>query len=208
MRLLLIRHGQTDHNRDSLTLGRADVPLNDRGRLQARAVAASFLRPPDAIYTSPLARCRETADAIAGQTGAKITVDERLIEMDVGEMEHLTRDELRARYPEFLRAWLSPEVADARMPGGESLREVQDRAWPAVEAAIGAHRDGTIVLVSHTFVIRAILCRAMGLPLAEFRRLKQSLAAISAVDFARGEATVARLNDISHLIRAGLADDS
>jgi broad specificity phosphatase PhoE len=212
VRLTLVRHGQTDHNRGGITLGRADAPLNARGQLQARAIAASFLRPPDTIYSSPLARCRETAEAIARHTGVAITIDDALIEMDVGEMEHLSREELRAKYPDFLRSWLSGEGADARMPGGETLREVQARALVAVERMRAEQGGRAVVAVAHNFVIRMLLCDALNLPPGEFRRLQHSVGAISRIEYGEpakegGGTIVTRLNDVTHLAAAGLADD-
>jgi probable phosphoglycerate mutase len=204
-RITLIRHGETEHNRGQLTLGRADVPLNDHGLRQAAALAAAFTTPPVAIYTSPLVRCRDTAEAIAQATGAPGHVEEALIEMDVGEMEHLTRSELRAQYPEFLAQWLGEGVAAARMPGGETLAEVQDRAWAAIEAIAGAHPAGDAVVVTHNFVILAIACRALGLPLAQFRRLKLSLASRSVLDMTPGVTTLISWNDTNHLRSRGLA---
>jgi broad specificity phosphatase PhoE len=207
MRLILVRHGETEHNRGGRTLGRADVPLNERGRAQARAVAASFTRPPAAIYASPLARAHETAAAIGGATGVTILPEPDLIEMDVGEMEHLTGAELRERYPEFLRLWLSGDAADARMPGGETLREVQARAWAAIERMGQAHPDGEVVAVTHNFVILAVVCRALNLPLSEFRRLRHGLASRTVIDIREGSAALIQLNDNAHLLAAGLADD-
>jgi broad specificity phosphatase PhoE len=206
MRLVLIRHGETEHNRGQLTLGRADVPLNNRGRAQARAIAASFLRPPDAIVSSPLARARDTAQAIALATGASLSIDERLIEMDVGEMEHLTGAELRERYPQFLQQWLSPECADARMPGGETLREVQDRAWASIDALRSAY-EGEVVAVTHNFVILTLICRALNLPLADFRRIRQALAARTVIDIGERSCQLLQLNDQSHLLAAGIASE-
>ncbi|MBI5284492.1 MAG: histidine phosphatase family protein [Chloroflexi bacterium] len=207
MRLILIRHGETAHNRDQVTLGRADVPLNERGRAQAQALAASFHRPPVAIYASPLQRAFDTATAIGAATGVEVTAEAALIEMDVGEMEHLTARELRERYPDFLGAWLGGGATDARMPGGETLREVQDRAWGAIERIAAAHPDGEVVAVSHNFVILTLICRALGLPLADFRRLKQALAAKTVIDLRDGVATLLQLNDNAHIIAAGLGDD-
>ena len=207
MRLILVRHGETDHNRGNITLGRFDAPLNERGRAQARAVATSFVRPPDAIYTSPLARAFDTAAAIGGATGVATDADNGLIEMDVGEMEHLTGAELRERYPEFLRAWLSDECADARMPGGETLREVQNRAWVAIERICIAHPDGTVVAVTHNFVILTLICRALGLPIAQFRRMRPALGSKSVIDVRDDAGSLVRFNDVSHLLAAGLADD-
>ncbi|MEX2245503.1 MAG: histidine phosphatase family protein [Dehalococcoidia bacterium] len=207
MKLILVRHGETEHNRGQLTLGRADVPLNDRGRAQAAALAGSFARAPAAVYASPLARCVETARAVAGAFGLDVITDDGLIEMDVGEMEHLTSGELRERYPEFLRAWLSPQVAEARMPGGETLAEVQVRAWAAAERMRERHPEGEVVAVAHNFVILALLCRALNLPLAEFRRLRTALAAKSVLDVREVGATLLQLNENAYLAAAGLADD-
>ena len=207
MRLILVRHGETDHNRGGVTLGRADVPLNDRGRAQARAVAASFTRPPAAIYASPLIRAHDTATAIGAATGVAVAIEQDLIELDVGEMEHLTGAELRERYPDFLRLWLSGDAADARMPGGETLREVQTRAWAALERMRAEHADAEIAAVTHNFVILTTVCRALNLPLAEFRRVRHGLASRTVIDIRDGGATLIQLNDNAHLLAAGLADD-
>jgi len=207
MRLILARHGETEHNRGQVTLGRADVPLNERGRRQAEALAASFTAAPDAIYASPLARASETASRIAAATDVPVTLEDALIEMDIGDMEHLTGAELRARYPEFLAEWLSPGAGEARMPGGETLAEVQARAWSAVERMRRKHADGTVVAVTHNFVILTVLCRGLGLPLSNFRRLRQALAAKSVLDVREDFATLIQLNDDAHLVAAGLADD-
>lgn len=207
MRLILVRHGETEHNRGKLTLGRADIPLNERGRAQAQAVAASFTRPPAAIYASPLSRAFDTASAIGAATGVAVVVEPDLVEMDVGEMEHLTRVELRARYPDFLRTWLSGDAADGRMPGGETLREVQDRAWRALERMRDAHVDGEVVAVTHNFVILTAVCRALNLPLSEFRRIRHGLASRTVIDIRDSGATLIQLNDHAHLLAAGLAGD-
>ena len=205
-RIILVRHGETDYNRGKVTLGRADVPLNDLGMRQAKAVAGSFTRPSVAIYTSPLSRCRATADAIALATGVAVVEDPALIEMDVGEVEHLTRDALRAQYGDFLRTWMSDDAGDARMPGGETLREVQDRAWSAIERIAGTHADGEIVVVTHNFVIATVVCRAIGLPLSGFRRLRHQVGSKTTIEIGERGAALVALNDRAHLVAAGLAD--
>lgn len=207
MRLILVRHGETAHNKDGMTLGRFDAPLNERGLAQAKAVATSFLRPLDAIYSSPLKRALYTAELIGAETGVAVTVDDGLIEMDVGEMEHLSFAQLRERHPEFLRAWASAVAGDTRMPGGETLAEVQERAWSAVARMREAYPEGEVVAVTHNFVILTILCRAIGLPLASFRRLRHSLAAKTLIEFHEHGQTLLQLNDVAHLAAAGLADD-
>ena len=204
LRLILARHGETAHNKGGVTLGRADVPLNERGRLQARAIGASFDTPPAAIYTSPLSRAADTARAIASATRVDVEVAPDLVEMDVGDMEHLAYDELRAKYGDFLREWMSAP-ADARMPGGETLAEVQARAWAWVEHARATHTRGTVVAVSHNFVILTIACKALGLPLDRFRGLKTSVGGKTTIEFGERGGTLLHWNDTSHLRSRGLA---
>ena len=254
MRLILVRHGETEHNRGNVTLGRFDAPLNARGLLQAEAVAASFVGAgagskdraathvpssdmatlvssndramPDAIYTSPLARAAVTAAGIGAAVGVDVAVDDDLIEMDVGEMEHLTGGELRERYPEFLRLWMSDGCADARMPGGgETLREVQARALSSVGRLFERHGGSSVVVVTHNFVIQTLVSAILGLPVSSFRRLRVAVGSKTVVEVASvpggaqlrgiaegepgawGGGQLVRLNDISHLVAAGPADD-
>ena len=212
MRLLLIRHGETAHNADRLALGRADVPLNERGSLQARALAeglaASPFGPSAAIYASPLRRAVDTATPLAEALGLTVQVEPGLIEMDIGEVEGQSFEELRQRYPDFLRVWLSDDLADAPMPGGESLRQVQERAWAAVSTLRERHPEETVAAVSHNFVILTVLCRALGLPLAQFRRLRHDLAALSVLELTPERELLLALNDRCHLRAEGLASAS
>ena len=206
MRLLLIRHGETDHNAERLALGRRDVPLNERGRLQARALAQALRarHQIDAIYASPLQRALATAQPLADAIGLEVRVEAGLIEMDIGEVEGLALDEVRSRYPDFMRLWFSDQLADAVMPGGESLQQVQERTWAAVESIRERHGDGTVAAVTHNFVILTLLCRVLDIPLANFRRLRHDLAAVSVVELTPERQTVVALNDTCHLAGEGL----
>jgi probable phosphoglycerate mutase len=145
---------------------------------------------------------------IGTATGISVTIDPGLIEMDVGEMEHLSREELRERYPEFLREWLTAPGA-ARMPGGETLAEVQERAWAAVERMQVGHPGGEVIAVTHNFVILTIACRVLNLPLSDFRRLRTALAGITTVqlpvEMSSGTPTLISWNDTGHLRTRGLA---
>ncbi len=204
MRLLLIRHGETDRNAGRIALGREDVPLNERGRSQAQALAAGLAanrtdEPIAAVYSSPLQRALATAQPLAQALDLEIQTEEGLIEMDIGEAEGRPLTELQERFPDFLRAWRSDELADVPMPGGESLRQVQERAWGAVESLRERHDNETVAAVSHNFVILTLLCRALDLPLARFRRLKHDLAAVSIVEVAKERQVVLSLNDRCHL---------
>jgi phosphoserine phosphatase len=209
MRLVLVRHGETEHNAGGITLGRADVPLNDRGLTQARALASlaghshshilADASAIGAVYASPLQRATATAQPLADALSLDITAEPLLIEMEIGELEGMPFQQMRERYPDFLRQWLSDEVADARMPAGETLAEVQDRAWQAVNEMGARHEDGTVVAVTHNFVLLSLLCRVLNLPLSKFRGLRQDLAAVSLIDLSGPAVRVVTLNDRCHL---------
>ncbi len=220
MRLLLIRHGETAHNVDQLALGREDVPLNERGRRQAQALADALRAEPQAeapakvppfgtiaaVYSSPLQRAVATATPLAEALGLPVQIEAGFIEMDVGEVEGQTFVQLRERYPDFLRLWFSDRLADVPMPGGsETLRQVQERAWTTVEAIRDRHLEGTVAIVSHNFLILTLLCRVLALPLAGFRRLRHDLAAVSALELTPDRQVVLALNDRCHLRAEGLA---
>jgi broad specificity phosphatase PhoE len=208
MRLVLIRHGETAHNAERLTMGRKDVPLNERGLRQAEALAGALAANQrfgriEAVYASPLQRARATADAIATNLGLPVETLPELIEMDVGELEGHGYEALRERYADFIRVWLSEDLADAVMPGGESLRQVQERALVALDRLYARHPEGVVVAVSHNFVILTLLCHALGLPLSQFRRLRHEVAALSAIELAGELLAVLVMNDRCHLSEEG-----
>ncbi len=200
MRLYLIRHGETESNRLGLALGQDDVPLNERGLRQAEQVARALARQPlAAVYSSPLQRALSTARAIAEPQELEVKLEERLIEMDIGEAEGLTFAEVRSRYPNFLATWAGPEGPARPMPGGERLLDVQERAWSAVDELAARHGEEAVAAVTHNFVILSILARVLGIELAQFRRLRHSVGAIAEVDFSPRRVMVVRLNDTCHL---------
>ena len=200
MRLILVRHGETDSNKASLALGRDDVELNETGRWQAQRVAEALEGEPIvAVYSSPLRRALDTARAIAERHRLTVRVDEGLIEMDIGEMEGLTFQQVRERYPQFLQLWLGGRAAYEPMPGGERLLDVQERAWQALERICAASSQETVAVVTHNFVLLTILCRVLGLELADFRRLRYNVAAVSVLQVQNGRMTVLGLNDTCHL---------
>jgi len=200
MRLILVRHGETDTNKARLALGRADIELNEQGRWQAQRLAISLKDERiAAIYSSPLKRALATAEPIASSHGLEVQVDEGLIEMDIGEMEGLTFQQVGERYPHFLQVWLGGQAAYEAMPGGERLLDVQERAWQAIERIRERQDQGTVAAVTHNFVIITLLCRVLGLDLANFRRLRHGLAAKSVLEMGRDRIIVVSFNDTCHL---------
>jgi len=200
MRLLLIRHGETDANRKGLALGRADVSLNDIGVLQTRALGRRLANERiAAVYSSPLERAVRTAEAVAAPHGIGVAIHDGLIEMDVGEIDGLPFSEVRVRHPGLLERWTSADGPSHPMPGGEALADVAMRAWDTAMGFSKHHRDETIAAVTHNFVILSLLTRVMGIDLANFRRLRHGLAAVTVLEFRRDRARVLALNDGCHL---------
>ena len=199
MRLFLVRHGETRHNREGRVLGRAAHGLTDMGRRQATAaVTALSGESITTLYSSPLSRARETAEVIGTKLGLAVHVAEALAEVDAGELEGLTSQEMRARFPEFMALW-DRDPGAAPMPGGESLAHVQERVWRWVRSLLDKHPEEKVAAVSHNFPIETLVCQVLDLPLAAFRNLRVDLGSVSAVDFHQDHGRLVRLNDLCHI---------
>lgn len=183
-RLYLVRHGETDSNVEGRTQGARDVPLNDLGRRQADAVAAKLSTARlVAVYASTASRALDTAAPIAAAHGLEVRADARFAELDQGELDGLTGEELRHEHAEFLHRWRDGDPTDLRMPGGETLGEVQQRMVAGAEEALaGVGGDAAVAIVSHNLALRALLCHILDIPLASFRRFHHDLAAIAEVE--------------------------
>ncbi len=199
MRLVLIRHGQTDWNKEYRVQGQADLSLNESGRAQAEAIA-SFLKdePVEAIYSSPLARALETARVIERSHQIDTIADDKLRELDVGEVDGLYYPSLKTEYPDFFKAW-TIDPASIRWPGGESLPELQERVWDAVQGIISRNHTRSVVITSHFFVLLTLLCKILDLSLSDFRKLNISVASISVVEFVGDKARLVSFNETCHL---------
>jgi broad specificity phosphatase PhoE len=194
----LIRHGQTAHNRDGLGLGTHDVPLTPLGERQVTALGGAFAHVPvERILCSPLLRARQTAAAVAGERAIPIEIRDDLVEMDVGETEGLTYAAMNGLFPEFLAQWRGPDPTDARMPGGESLREVAARLQPIADELRGANRN--LAVVSHNFVIKLLLCELLGLRINQFRLFTTDVASLTTLTINNRRAHITALNDCCHL---------
>jgi len=201
MRILLVRHGETDWNRIHRFQGRSDLPLNQKGRDQAHALALGLKdRSLTAIYSSPLARAVETARLIkVFHPSVPLFEEEGLAEMDLGEFEGMEAGRWLAEHADFIKSWRETP-ASVRMPGGENLQEVQARAIRTLERIAKHYPMGsTLLLCSHNFVNRTILCYALKIPLDRFREVQQETAALNVL-FVQGEQlSVGVVNDCSHL---------
>ena len=199
MRLILARHGETDANREGRVQGVGDSPLNSTGRCQAMALG-HYLKDYtiDAVYSSPLTRALETAEPIARSHDLEVALVEGLRELDVGDLDGLTGPEIREKYPGFMEEWMR-NVHSLRMPEGESIVELQARAWTSVEQIAQRHPEGIVVAVSHNFVIQSIVCKVLDLELNSFRKIRQDLGAVSILELSNEGSVLVTLNDRCHL---------
>jgi probable phosphoglycerate mutase len=160
-RILLARHGETDWNRLRRWQGHADPPLNDLGRRQADTLAEQLAEDGvAAVHSSDLRRARETAEIVARRLGLEVIEHAALREIDVGSWSGLTVDEVRVRFPDGFARWQAGEIGH----DGETRQELETRVVAAVEAIARDHDGGTVLVVTHGGVIRALRRHAGGDP--------------------------------------------
>ncbi|MEU1230623.1 bifunctional RNase H/acid phosphatase [Streptomyces sp. NPDC005828] len=200
---VLLRHGETALTPEKRFSGSggSDPELSAAGTRQAEAVAEALAARGtiQEIVSSPLARCRRTAGAVAARLGLDVRIEQGLRETDFGAWEGLTFGEVRERYPEDLDAWLaSPKAAPTG--GGESFATVARRVAATRDRLTAAYAGRTVLLVTHVTPIKTLVRLALGAPPESLFRMELSAASISAVAYyADGNASVRLLNDTSHL---------
>jgi broad specificity phosphatase PhoE len=206
LKLILVRHGETHWNEGKRIQGcDSDIELNETGLKQARKLAA-FLKNESitAILSSPLKRAKSTAEAIASNHRLSVEIDQRLKELKVGEMEGMSVADLRTTFSQFLLQWWQDGGA-TKLPSGESLVELQQRAWNVIERLIERYKtnpeqnkDATVVVVSHYFITLAIVLKALNLPLDYFTKFKVDLAGVSILEFRDYGTRLLVFNDTSY----------
>jgi broad specificity phosphatase PhoE len=192
MELILVRHGETIWNKEGRVQGFSDMDLSDVGVHQARQLALSLKDVPIlSIYSSPLIRAEKTARIINEYHHAPISIEPGLMEMDQGDFEGLTFQELMACEKVFLQKWMS-DPASVQMPNGESFVELQERAWKVIEGIVA--KSGNALVVSHNFTIAAILCKIKNISLSEFRKVCVDTASRTIIKFENGVASIELFN--------------
>jgi broad specificity phosphatase PhoE len=181
-RLLLIRHGETDWNHEGRWHGQLDVPLNARGEQQAERLAELLEdQPVQAVYSSDLQRAVETARRLANDKSVPLVLDHRLREIDQGKWQGLRVADIMEMYgPEYQSGWR--DSLDGGPPGGETARQVQERALQAVAEIVRRHPDETVAVVSHGFTIAMVRLHFIGLPIQEVRPLIPKNGEIAVLD--------------------------
>lgn len=203
MRLLLVRHAESQGNAENCFQGRDEYPLTERGLTQARRLAERLRREHEgveAIYSSPQGRALQTAEYVAKALSAPVMRDPRLCERHIGVLTGLTLDEALERYPDWADAWRSADDAWPTVPGEECAEALACRVGQALDAYRQRHADGqTVVVVSHGGALGAMLCHLLGLTGTRRNPFVFGNASLSVVDVARGRVRLVGLNDTCHL---------
>lgn len=213
-RLLLVRHGETNWNKESRFQGIRDIPLNDNGRSQGRK-AGTFLQnvPIDFAVSSSMLRPKETAEIILEQhPGVSLATTSELIEICHGLWEGMLEAEIQADYPELLQQWKEqPETV--QMPEGENLQQVWDRGVAAWNKIVAVHSNAdtpqTGLVVAHDAINKVILCYLLGLKPDNFWNIKQGNGAVSVIDYpngASGKPVLQAINITTHLGGGSIID--
>lgn len=207
-RIFLVRHGETDWNVARRYQGQTDIPLNDKGKMQAQKVAKRLSGEKlAAIYASDLQRAFYTAEAIATHHKLSVVPMKAFREISFGEWEGSSFSSLDTGAREQIDK-IFTDPANIEVPGGENFQQVQERAIYGIEELIAKHPNDTIAVVSHGAAIRTILCHALGMKLDNVWSIRQDNTAVNCIAYyapdasmqgAKEAAIVELVNDTHHL---------
>ena len=201
--ILLIRHGETDWNRERVFRGVFDIPLNGNGRDQAR-LAAEALRSDKiaAAFSSPLSRAVETANIILEPHGINATLHQGLLDFDYGDWTGKRESDVAKRWPKEHALWNS-RPHSLRVPGGDTLQDVFDRTYGAMEEIAKEHNGQIVALFAHRVVNKLLVLGVLGLNLDRFPFIVQGNCCVN--KFVRTESghIIEYINDTAHIRNAG-----
>ena len=204
--IILVRHGETEWNVEEVFRGRIDVELNQTGIKQAELLAEYLSkRKIDAIYSSPLKRAVKTAEIVASHHRLDVKVAPGLIDFDCGDWHGLLRQEVQDKYKELYALWVR-HPDKVKIPGGESLNEVTERAMNVLDDVIAKH-EGTVVLLAHRVVNKVLICALLGLDNSRFWNIRLDICGITTFVYENGQFILTEHNNTSFLTqRAPLSD--
>ena len=196
----LVRHGETDWNKEARAQGQIDTPLNADGRAQAERIASRLESETfAAAYSSDLSRVVETARPIMRGRDVPITNTEALREKHFGDWEGMTFTEIRAKFPDGFERMFSDDSGFAAPGGGETDQDLCARAAAFAERTRAAHPDDDLLIAAHGGSLRALIAALIGIPPHRMWRLRLDNASLSILIFDDGDATLTLLNDTSHM---------
>ena len=198
-KVYLLRHGRTPWNKDRIFRGRADIPLDDHGQVQA-CCATEVLgeREITAIYSSPLSRAVQTAKPLSAQKKLQITEVPEFLDIDYGQWTGKSQEEVEELFTDQHNEWLvNPHKV--LFTEGESLASVRERAFPKLRELAAAADGPPIVVVSHRVALKVLVCAALELELASFWQIQMDPASLSLLEFDGNRFKLLMLNDTCHL---------
>ena len=198
-KLILVRHGETNWNKESRFQGNKDIALNQRGESQAQKLAQRLAEEEiDVIYSSDLDRAHKTAQIIAAKHNLAVQTHSNLQEIDFGVWEGLTYQEINEQYPNEFESWKeNPEVNNPE--GGESLKDIESRVCQALTEILEEHEGKTILIAAHGGVNRVAISNFLDMPLDRCWRLSQDNTAVNIVNFYRSQIILDIFNSTFHL---------
>ncbi|RTZ94423.1 MAG: histidine phosphatase family protein [Deltaproteobacteria bacterium] len=179
MKLYIIRHGQTAWNKEEVFRGTKDIPLNEVGQEEAAALGA-YLKDVafDTLYTSPLSRAVETAQAVGDVAGLAPITEPDLIDLNFGTWQGVSHEKVKKEFPDLYKTWVTTP-AQAHFPEGESLNDVLNRVTSLITRLLKKHPEGTVAVFSHRVVCKVLICHLLGLGLDHFWQIEQSTACLN-----------------------------
>ncbi|MFB4420027.1 histidine phosphatase family protein [Streptomyces sp. QL37] len=196
LHVFLVRHGESVWHAGNRYAGVTDIALSEHGRAQAAGLASWAERADlTAVWSSPMRRCRQTAEGSAARAGLPLNLEPRLRELDFGVAEGLTRPEMRERLPGALKAFEADPVGN-HFPEGEDPVAAGERYAGFLAGLRAGHQEGRVLVVAHSTAIRLALCRLLGVPLRDYRRVFPYLAncALNELILRDGTASLLALN--------------
>ncbi len=206
LELILIRHGETDWNREKVFRGWRDVRVNQTGIAQADATAEALAdKVFEAVYTSPLKRSVVTARRIAKPHGVDLRNVDGLMDVNYGTWEGLTEEKVKVSHPALYDKWLETP-GKVKFPGGESMKKAWKRVNSALREILWTHGTGTVVIVSHRMPLKLMTAYLLEKKLADIGDIRHDPCAMSVFEVQhKREYTPVVLNDSKHLAKLGVA---
>jgi broad specificity phosphatase PhoE len=197
--IILARHGQTAWNAAEVFRGQIDIKLDETGLKQAELLAGYLShRKFEAIYSSPLRRAVQTAEAIARYHGLAVEIDPGLNDMNFGEWQGFSIQDVRIRFSELFEMWVS-DPHRVRIPSGESLDDVRQRTLTLVNRIVNKHEGKVVVLVSHRVVNKVLICALLGLDNSHFWNIRLDTCGMTTFELDDGRFVLAEHNNTSFL---------
>lgn len=200
IKLYLVRHGETKGNVEQWYQGSTDIPLNDKGRLQAQCLS-EYLKDVhfDGFYSSDLMRAEETAKIIAAPHHMEVRTYKELQEVNFGEWEGHRYDEITSGWPGMIEDFYASE-GKMKAPNGESFEEVEMRSLKKVQEILADHKDGdTVFIASHGATIRCLLFGLLGLRLTRIWCFQQFNTAVNVIEYYGERNVMTVMNSTRHL---------